>query len=176
MQTKKIIAIIIIVIVVAFLGVNYHPSQDLNTVTIDPVRYSGLWHSVKEIPSYLGFYPFGYDSKTFTNETAFYTLNNDGTIKVVNTAYINGTANVIEGTAKIVGDGKLEVSFFPLVWAPYQIIGIDTNYQWAVVGSPNHNNLWYLSRATTLTTEQLIQMDQIALSNGFDVTKLMVVK
>lgn len=151
--------------------------SDLNYVqNLDVNRYIGTWYAVKEIPAYLGVYPFGYDSKDFVNETATYSLNRDGTIHVLNAAYINGKYTPVEGTARQVEGGKLAVSFFGPFYAPYQVIALDPNYEWAVVGSPNHNYLWYLSRTPTLSSSQLEQMNAAALANGFDISRLVFVK
>lgn len=142
---------------------------------IDLSRYTGTWYAVREIPTKLGVWPFEYDSRTFTKETAFYSLNGDGSIKVVNSAIIKGELNTVEGKARQIDGGKLEVSFYGPFYAPYQIIGLDSDYEWAIVGSPNGNNLWYLSRSPTLEASVLAEMDAIAAANGFDVGRLVSV-
>ena len=151
--------------------------KDLNYVqNVNLQEYMGTWYAVKEIPSYLGVPPFGYDSTKFVNETATYILNDDGTVNVINTAYVDGVRTAVEGTARQVDVGKIEVSFFFGFWAPYQIIGLDEGYRWAVVGSPDHNHLWYLAREPSLSAVQLAKMDFIAEANGFDVNRLVLVK
>lgn len=44
---------------------------------------------------------------------------------------------------------KLEVrfapvflSFLPMVWGDYCVIGLDPDYRWAIVGSPDRKYLW----------------------------------
>jgi apolipoprotein D and lipocalin family protein len=42
------------------------------------------------------------------------------------------------------------LSFLPLVWGDYWIIGLDDGYRWAVVGAPNREYLWILPRTPQL--------------------------
>lgn len=151
--------------------------QDLNAVdNVDLERYMGLWYSVYEIPTHYGFWIFGYESTECINSTAYYTLNTDGTVHVLNRCIRNGEPISIEGTAKVKEGGKLEVSFFPLIWSDYQIIGLDANYQWAVVGTPSRNGLWYLSRNPTIEPSTKEAMDTISASNGYDLSNLGLVE
>ncbi len=56
----------------------------------------------------------------------------------------------MRGKARVVDKAtgaKLKVSFFWPFWGSYWIIGLDADYQWAVVGHPNRNYLWILGRS-----------------------------
>ncbi len=92
-----------------------------------------------------------------TDTTAQYSLNRDGTIRVVNAGYDPAKAKVREaiGKAKFVETkdvGALKVSFFPPFYGGYNIVALDDDYQWAIVVGPNPNKyFWVLSRQSKLT-------------------------
>ena len=80
--------------------------------------------------------------------TARYALRDDGKIDVINACYReNGERKRAKGLARIVegsSNSQLEVSFFKLiflrpVWGDYWILGLDSDYRWAVVGTPDRN-------------------------------------
>src|SRR5665647_1660140 len=59
-------SVVLLILIVGILGFSVlfssKPSVDLQYVqNLDLNRYVGSWYAVKEIPSYLGVYPFGYD-------------------------------------------------------------------------------------------------------------------
>jgi apolipoprotein D and lipocalin family protein len=76
------------------------------------------------------------------------------------------------GRAADVSGSKLHVTFFRPFSADYWIIGLDENYQWAVVGSPSRRYLWILSRTPTLSAEDYACAERVAAAQGFDTTKL----
>ena len=47
------------------------------------------------------------------------------------------------------------MSFFWPFQADYWILGLDSEYRWAVVGNPSRQNLWVLSRTARLPPELL---------------------
>jgi apolipoprotein D and lipocalin family protein len=75
-------------------------------------------------------------------------------------------------------NAKLNVSFVPLLkrWGffggAYWIIGLDVDYKWVVVGHPNREFLWFLSRTPTLDESTMTEMKMIAESQGYDLSKL----
>jgi len=57
-------------------------------------------------------------------------------------------------------NSKLEVSFVSFLgirpfWGDYWIIGLDENYQWAVVGTPSRKYGWILSRTPSLPDDTM---------------------
>lgn len=64
------------------------------------------------------------------------------------------------------------LSFLPLVWGDYWIIGLAPDYSWAVVGDPGRKYLWILARTPQLDGEHVAAARAAASNNGFDVTRL----
>jgi lipocalin len=72
--------------------------------------------------------------------------------------------------------GQLRVSFFLFFYSDYNILALDDNYQWALVGSKSPNYLWILSRTPSLPEETLSHILDIATKRGYDTKKLIWVK
>ena len=121
----------------------------LKTVSqVDLNKYVGLWYEIAKIPN-------KFQEQCAYGTTAEYKLEEDGNIQVINKCYTkDNEADIAEGLAKVVdkkSNSKLEVSFFSILgirpfWGDYWIIGLDDNYQWAIVGSPNRKYGWVLRR------------------------------
>ena len=60
----------------------------------------------------------------------------------------------------------------PLVWGDYWILKLDRDYQVALVGTPNRQYLWVLSRAPRLDEAALQAELDYARTLGFDVDKV----
>jgi apolipoprotein D and lipocalin family protein len=75
---------------------------------------------------------------------------------------------------------KLEVSFSSfLPWSlsggKYWILELDReNYSWVMVGNPQKNALWILSRKTNMDQDIFIFLRNRALLKGFDISKLIL--
>ena len=99
-------------------------------------------------------------------------------IQVVNSCRkgsLDGKLKQSTGRAKVVDTetkAKLKVSFFGPFWGDYWIIGLDPDYQWAVVGVPNHKYLWILSRAPTIDPELYQELLTPLPEMGFDLSRL----
>ena len=120
--------------------------KPLETVPlVDLDRYLGRWYEIASYPAWF--------QKNCTAVTADYSLREDGLIKVVNSCRkgsLDGKLKQAKGRAKVVdgsSNAKLKVSFFGPFWGPYWIIGLDPDYEWAVVGVPSRKYLWVLSRS-----------------------------
>jgi lipocalin len=55
------------------------------------------------------------------------------------------------------------------------VLATGPNYEWALVGSPNHKTLWVLSRTATLPAETYQQIVSQAAAQGFKTAKLLTV-
>ncbi len=113
----------------------------------DKAKYLGKWYEIARLD-------FKFE-EGLNNTTANYSLNDNGTIKVVNRGYDYEEEEWTESTgkAKFVGDdnvAKLKVSFFGPFYAGYNVIAIDDNYKYALVAGKNLDYLWILSRETTI--------------------------
>ena len=106
--------------------------------------------------------------------TAEYTLREKGDIQVVNTCLegtLDGEPPQARGKARVVDkatNAKLKVTFFWPFWGAYWIIGLDEEYQWAVVGHPGRNYLGSLAalRSWTRQSTALVAIADV----GYDLT------
>lgn len=142
---------------------------------LDLGRYAGTWYEQASFPMY-------FQRNCAGNTTANYALQPDATIRVSNRCEKqDGTMIEAEGIAKPSGNGPAELkvrfapaflSWLPFVWADYWVIALDDDYQWAVVGTPNREYLWILSREKTISAELFKQLSDKAKQQGFDISKL----
>jgi len=72
------------------------------------------------------------------------------------------------------GDGRLELRPFWPFWTKYWVFAVGPNYEWALAGTPNHKQLWILSRQTTLPAEVLAEIKSRAAAEGFYTAKLVM--
>ena len=146
---------------------------------VDLQRYAGIWHEQARLPN-------RFQKQCAGPVSAEYTPQPDGTVQVVNRCVReDGNFDEAVGTARVVpvagqpGAGRLEVRFapawlswLPLVWGDYWILGLADDYSWAVVGSPDRAYLWILARTSTLETARLDAARAAARANGFDTDRL----
>lgn len=134
-------------------------------------RYLGVWHEVARLNHRF--------ERGLTNVTAEYSLQTDGSIRVLNEGVkANGKNSRIIGRAKTtVTTGLLRVSFFWKFYSDYRILLLDEYYQWALVGAGNSDKyLWILARETTLPENIMSQILDEARRRGYDTDKLIFVR
>jgi apolipoprotein D and lipocalin family protein len=142
---------------------------------VDLARYAGDWFEVARLPN-------RFQNRCVGDVRASYALRDDGRIDVVNRCRTEDGAIDARGVARIEDQrtlARLQVrfapavlSFLPMVWGDYWIIGLADDYSWAVVGSPDRKYLWILSRTPVLETSAFDTAIDIARKNGFDVSRL----
>jgi apolipoprotein D and lipocalin family protein len=107
-------------------------------------RYMGRWYE-----------QFRYEAsfqKGMDGVFADYSLNPDGSVKVVNSGREGGpggTLKVSRGKARIVDPdtgAKLKVSFFGPFYGDYWVLDHGDDYEWSIVGEPSGRYLWVLTR------------------------------
>ena len=109
-----------------------------------PEKYMGVWYEIARMPH---FFERGMDYVS-----AEYSLNPDGTIRVVNRGMRGKEKRLITGKAKLKFPekqpfpGDLRVSFFGPFYSDYRIIELPPDYSYAVVTGSNRNYLWILAR------------------------------
>ena len=142
---------------------------------IDINKYIGKWYEIAKIPS--AFEPELY------NVTAEYTLNNDGTITVVNTGYTDNKEISIDGKISIKGIAKLTnkddllmVSFFKGLESEYNILAITEDYQYALVGGESPNYLWILGRKNIIPASIYNYFKEVAIEHAYNIEKLTINK
>lgn len=96
----------------------------------------------------------------------------------------DGGEHVARGVARVVpgsGGARLRVSFappwmrwLPLAWGDYWILELDAGYRWALVGTPDRQQLWVLARTPELAADTLQPLLQRAQALGFAADRVRV--
>jgi apolipoprotein D and lipocalin family protein len=136
-------------------------------------KYLGKWYEIAR-------FDFKFE-RNMNNTTAQYSINDNGTIKVVNRGYNYEKKEWKEanGIAKFVGDddvAMLKVSFFRPFYSGYNVIAIDNDYRFALVCGKNLSYLWILSRETTIPEDIKQNYITIAKKLGFNTSDLIWVE
>ncbi len=154
-------------------------SRDGDPTTVDYVdieRYMGKWYEIARFPQYF--------QRNCGASIAEYTLDKDGSVKVVNSCKRLDNPQKIKSAkarAFVVDEqtnAKLKVSFVPILrrWglfaADYWIFDLGPDYEYALVGGPDRKSLWILSRTPTLSELDYQHLIEVATEQGFDATRL----
>ena len=137
-------------------------------------RYLGKWYEVARLDHSF--------ERGLEQVSAEYSLNSNGSVKVVNRGYSTTKKKWSEsvGKAKFVQDsatGHLKVSFFGPFYGSYVVFDLDKQgYEYAFVSGPDLSYLWLLSRNKTVAPEIKAKFIQRAKEIGFDTNKLIFVK
>lgn len=137
-------------------------------------RYLGTWYEIARLDHRF--------ERGLSGVTAVYSLNDNGSVKVVNsgTSSKTGKRKSATGKALFVGPasrGHLKVSFFGPFYGSYIIFELDKeNYSHALVAGPSRKFLWVLARGPDMDATTYDALLAKAQSNGFDVDKLIKVK
>jgi len=139
----------------------------------DAAQYLGQWYEIAR-------FDFRFE-RNMNNTTANYSLNPNGTIKVVNSGYNYVTKQWSEanGKAKFVKNpntAMLKVSFFGPFYGGYNVIALDPEYKYALISGQNKGYLWILSREKTIPENIRTEYVNKAHSLGFDTSKLIWVE
>lgn len=132
-------------------------------------KFLGKWYEIARMDSMF--------EKHIDYATAEYSLNYDGSIKVINRGYNykKQQEQRAEGKAVFVGnenEGKLKVSFFGPFYSGYNIIAVDPKYKYALVCGRNRNFLWILSKEKRMPESIINEYLDLAESLGFDTLNL----
>lgn len=161
--------------VVAFLHPQEAPGAEplpppATVESVDLPRYLGRWHEIAAFPQRF--------QKGCTGTVAEYSQDEDGDLHVVNTCHLeslSGPLKVAKGRIKVVdaqSKAKLKVSFFWPFYGDYWIFDLGPNYETAIVGAPDRDYLWFLSRTPQIPAETYLRLHQKAKDLGFDMSRL----
>lgn len=137
----------------------------------DARLYMGRWYEIARLDHRF--------ERGMTDVTADYALNEDGSVRVINSGVKNGRRKSIEGTARFKGStdvASLAVSFFPGFPGGYHVFALDEGYQWAMISGPGRGYLWILARQPGMEEELYRQLVGIAEDRGFPVEGLIRVE
>lgn len=163
------------------LPVNVRPHDPLPAVkSLDLARYAGRWYEIARLPTR--------DEKDCARDVSVeYTPDADGGVKVHNRCvHADGRPQEAEGRLRVRDTrepGQAEVSFAPSLlhwwpgaWGDYWVLFVDNDYQVSLVGTPDRDKLWVLSRASSMETADLEALKSLALRHGFDSTRLILTR
>ena len=162
--------IMIVALVAAVAGCVSGPKVDNTPVAaLDLNSYLGEWYEIARFDHSF--------ERGVEQAKANYTLNEDGTIKVVNSGIKDGKPKTAIGKGKRTDTpALLRVSFFGPFYADYRVMMIDEGYTYALVGSGSADYLWMLSRTRDLPDSTKSELLSEAKRRGYDTDKLIWVK
>jgi apolipoprotein D and lipocalin family protein len=137
---------------------------------VDLQRYLGTWYEIATIPQRF--------QKGCVGVTAEYLLRKNGDIQVINTCRqgtLDGEIRRVRGRARVVDkatNAKLKVTFFWPFWGAYWIIGLDPEYEWAIVGHPGRGYLWILSRSPQMDASLYDELLESVAGKGYDLSAI----
>lgn len=139
---------------------------------LDLTKFTGTWYEIARLPNKA-------EKKCVGDALALYALEDKpGQFSVVNSCSLkDGTPQVRNDSgkqAKNATDGRLQISYFVFFSHKLWVIALDPTYQWAVVGTPNHKQLWVYARTVTLDAGVMAGLQSKAAAQGFDVAKLVM--
>lgn len=154
----------------SFSKVAANTNNDLMTVNyVDVGRYLGAWYRIAS-------YPLAFEG-VCTCARQVLSAGTDGKIDVYNSCNrggVNGPLAEIRGFAisdDPVSNARLTVDFNLPKKGQYWIIGLDSDYRYAVVSDPSRSSLYILSKTPALSDE-LYQAALSEASKQMDISKL----
>lgn len=139
----------------------------------DANRYLGTWYEIARLDHRF--------ERGLEQVSAHYSLNPDGSIKVINRGYDPEQRQwqQAEGTAKFVGEptiGQLKVSFFGPFYGGYNVLQLAPDYRYALISGPDRDYLWILARSASLPEQDLKFLVEEAKRMGFATEQLIYVR
>ncbi|MBP7506495.1 MAG: lipocalin family protein [Prolixibacteraceae bacterium] len=171
---KRLITLISTVMLSTLVISAKSPDQTIkSTFDFKLEKYLGTWYEIARFDHSF--------ERGLEGATANYSLMDNGKIKVVNSGYKNGLDGKFKtavGKAKLTSPDtprNLKVSFFLFFYSPYNILELDENYQYVLIGSNSSNYLWILSRTPEMDDKVYKSLLEKAKNRGYDVSKLIKV-
>jgi len=163
-----------IIILTGFMTVNALANDgDLQVVPhVDLARYQGNWYEIASFPQSF--------QKGCVATIANYSIRPDGDVDVVNTCRdktFDGKIRTAKGKAWVTDpetNAKLRVRFFWPFSGKYWIIELGTDYDYAVIGHPDRDYLWILSRTPHMDQKLYDNLLAKISAKGFDLSKLKI--
>jgi len=149
------------------------PNGATAVTPFDSDKYLGKWYEIARMD-------FKFE-RNLNQTTANYSLNADGSIKVLNRGYnyITGKWSEASGKAKFASEtnvARLKVSFFGPFYSGYNVIALDREYKYALIAGNNLNYLWILARTKTIPEDVKQNYIKLAAELGFNVKALIWVE
>lgn len=136
---------------------------------LDLNRYLGEWYEIARFDHRF--------ERGMEHTKASYALNEDGTVRVINSGIKNGKLKEAEGKAKLTDTpALLRVSFFGPFYGDYRVMLLDKDYRYALIGGGSDDYLWILSRTPKLSENDIITILEEARRRRYDIGRLLWVK
>jgi apolipoprotein D and lipocalin family protein len=167
---KKLFSIILALLLTGCVGV---PSHVRPVSNFKVEKYLGKWYEIARLDNLF--------ERGLTHITAEYSLNEDGSLKVLNRGYLpdENKWQESEGKAHFVEEpdqAYLKVSFFGPFYGSYIVFELDhANYQYALVAGPDKSYFWILARQPKMNEDIKKVLIAKAASLGFETDKLIFV-
>lgn len=166
--------LLLVVLISCNTSVMPQPDQSINNnFPFELNKYLGKWYEIARFDHSF--------ERGLQGVTATYSVRKDGKIEVLNQGFknnLNGKLNRAIGKAKLKSaetPRNLLVSFFWIFYAPYNILELDSQYNYALIGSNSSNYLWILSRTPQMDQATYSMLLEKAKARGYDITKLIKV-
>ncbi|MFZ1375832.1 MAG: lipocalin family protein [Geothrix sp.] len=165
---NRIIYMPALIVVLALTGCTRLPEGITPVRNFDLQRYLGEWHEVARLDHRF--------ERGLTKVTATYSLNADGSVKVLNRGWnaAKGQWSQAEGRAVLIGssqEGRLKVSFFGPFYGAYTIIALEPE-RYSMICGPDRSYFWILSREPKLDPATLKGLLAQAKAQGFATEQL----
>lgn len=139
---------------------------------LDIERYKGTWYEIARLDHSF--------ERGLSNVTADYSLQDDGSIRVINRGYSEEDQKWEEAEGRAVfvddeNDGHLKVSFFGPFYASYVVFRLDEDYRFAYITGYDRDYLWFLSKTPTVDDQALAEFREVAEARGFELDELIIV-
>ena len=169
---------IILILVISFVGCdqlnknqNMNIKKPLKTVEyVDLEKYMGQWYVIANIPTFI--------EKRATNAIEHYKLNDKGEIETKFTFYQdspNGKKKEYNPKGYIYNKESNAEWRMQFIWPfkmPFLIIDLDDNYTYTVIGYPNRDYVWIMSRESQMKVEDYDNIIDKLSSVGYDISKI----
>lgn len=142
---------------------------------VDLARYAGRWYEVARLPT-------RHQKRCTGDVSATYSFNGERGRVMNRCRTRDGGIESVMGVARVVSGShgaKLKICFaprwmraLPWVWADYWILRVDPDYRAALVGTPDRDQLWLLSRTPRIDDDRYTGLLDGAKAHGFDTSRL----
>jgi apolipoprotein D and lipocalin family protein len=177
LKIKKFISIIILFVVLinalVISSLFAEENDNLKVVSnLDLHKFQGVWYEIAHNP----WFP---EDNCFAM-IAHYKLIEDNKIEVTNICRkhgFDGEISKITGNAWLVEPmitSKWEVQFIWPFILDYWVIDLEENYNYAVIGEPDKENFWILSRKPIMETGLLTKIIEKTKMKGYDLSNLIL--
>lgn len=168
----KLFRFLILPVIIVAAGCTGLPDDIEPVSELDLGKYKGTWYEIARLDHSF--------ERGLTDVTAEYTLNQDGSVDVINRGYSEeeGEWQEADGHAVSVEDsaaGHLKVSFFGPFYASYVVFRLDEDYDRVYITGYNRDYLWMLSRSPEVDDEAIEEFRAVAQEQGFDLSELIIV-